>query len=228
MAPSDGRRLISADDHIDLHAVPKDLWEARLPKRFRDRGPRVVETADGPCWQSEGRLFGPYGRKEAGLRSAEDFGFRPSRPEERIKDLDADGVYAHVIYAPSTVALKFEDGELKVACLEAYNDWAAEFNRYDRNRLIALPDIASNDADAAAAELERCIAAGHRGASVSGTTDAIAKGIAPIFTQSWLRFWDIASEAKMPIHIHLAGGAPKRGKRGICLSRATRPDRRTR
>ncbi|MBW2269442.1 MAG: amidohydrolase family protein [Deltaproteobacteria bacterium] len=206
MAPSGERRLISADDHIDIHSMPKDLWQKRLPKRFRERGPRVVETDDGPFWQTEGRLFSPYGRKEAGLLAAENFGFRPSQPEERIKDLDADGVYAQVIYAPSTVALQFQDGELKLACLEAYNDWAVEFNRYDRNRLIALPDIASNDPEAAAAELTRCIAAGHRGASVSGTAGAIAKGIAPIFAQSWQRFWDIASEAKLPIHVHLAGG----------------------
>jgi len=206
MALNEATRLISADDHIDIHTLPGDLWEDRLPKRFRDRGPRVVETDDGPYWQSEGRAVSPYGRKDTGMLSADRFGFRPSQPEERIKDLDADGVYAHIIYGPTTTALQIQDSELKRACLQAYNDWAGEFNGYDRNRLIALPDIAANDPELATAELERCIAAGHRGASLSGTTGAITKGVEPIYAQSWLRFWDIASEANLPIHVHLGGG----------------------
>ena len=206
MALDDTARLISADDHIDIHTLPADLWQTRLPARLRDRGPRVVETEDGPFWESEGRVVSPHGRKEAGMLAADRFGFRPSRPEERIEDLDADGVYAQVIYGPTTTALQIQDAELKIACLQAYNDWAAEFNRYDPNRMIALPDIAANDPEIAAVELERCLEMGHRGASLSGTTGAIAKGVEPVFAESWRRFWDIASEAKLPIHIHLGGG----------------------
>ena len=36
---SDLPRIISVDDHV---VEPPDLWTARLPERFRDRGPRVV------------------------------------------------------------------------------------------------------------------------------------------------------------------------------------------
>jgi hypothetical protein len=32
-------RVVSVDDHV---VEPPDLWERRLPKRLRDRGPRVV------------------------------------------------------------------------------------------------------------------------------------------------------------------------------------------
>jgi predicted TIM-barrel fold metal-dependent hydrolase len=202
----DDQKLISADDHMDLYVLPRDLWETRLPKALRERGPRVVETEDGEWWQAEGKTFTPYGRKSAGLLSAGDFGFRPSQPEERLKDMDRDGVYAHVIYSPTTTALRIDDGELKNACLRAYNDWAAEFNRYDRNRLIALPDIPSQDPVAAAKELERCIELGHRGAIISGTADARVRGVDPIFEPSWTRFWDIAEESVMPIHVHLGGG----------------------
>ncbi|NQZ98601.1 MAG: amidohydrolase [Myxococcales bacterium] len=206
MALAPDQRLISADDHMDIYVLPKDLWESRLPEEFRSAGPRVVDTDDGPYWQSEGRTFGPYGRKAKGFISANDFGFRPSQPEERLKDMDRDGVYSHVIYSPTTTALQFQDPALKVACLAVYNDWAAEFNRHDRNRLIALPDIPSSSPDAASAELLRCIENGHRGAIISGVAGAIAKGIDPIFDDSWHRFWDIAEEARTPIHIHLGGG----------------------
>jgi predicted TIM-barrel fold metal-dependent hydrolase len=200
------QRLISADDHMDIYVLPKDLWESRLPEKFRENGPRVVETDDGPYWQSEGRTFSPYGRKAKGFISATDFGFRPSQPEERLKDMDRDGVYSHVIYSPTTTALQFQNAELKVECLKAYNDWAAEFNEHDRNRLIALPDIPSNDPGDAAAELERCIEKGHRGAIISSVAGTIVRGVEPIFNESWHRFWDIAEESKFPIHVHLGGG----------------------
>ena len=206
MALSPDQRLISADDHMDIYVLPKDLWESRLPAKYRDAGPRVVETDDGPYWQSEGRTFSPYGRKSKGFISANDFGFRPSQPEERLKDMDQDGVYSHVIYSPTTTALQFQDPELKIECLKAYNDWAAEFNRHDHNRLIALPDIPSSSPDAAAVELTRCIENGHRGAIISGVAGTIAKGVEAIYEDSWHRFWDIAEETKTPIHIHLGGG----------------------
>jgi predicted TIM-barrel fold metal-dependent hydrolase len=200
------QKIISADDHMDLYVLPRDLWETRLPANLRDAGPRVVETEDGEYWQAEGRTFTPYGRKSANLLSAGDFGFRPSQPEERLRDMDRDGIYSHVIYSPTTTALRIDDPTLKNACLAAYNDWAAEFNQYDRNRLIALPDIPSQDPKAAADELLRCAKLGHRGAIISGTADARLRGVEPIFEDSWLRFWDVAEEAGMPIHVHLGGG----------------------
>src|SRR2546425_349192 len=43
-------RIISADDHIDLPWLPKDLWEKRVPAQWRQRGPKVVDTPDGQFW----------------------------------------------------------------------------------------------------------------------------------------------------------------------------------
>lgn len=43
-------RIISADDHIDMQWLPRDLWRKRVPQSWRDRAPKVVETADGPYW----------------------------------------------------------------------------------------------------------------------------------------------------------------------------------
>ena len=40
-------RFISADDHIDLRWLPKDLWTERLPAALRERGPRVIENEKG-------------------------------------------------------------------------------------------------------------------------------------------------------------------------------------
>ena len=43
-------RIISADDHIDLQWLPKDLWQKRVPLPLQERAPRVVDTPDGPYW----------------------------------------------------------------------------------------------------------------------------------------------------------------------------------
>ena len=40
MANKMAYRFISADDHIDLRWLPKDLWTERLPARLRERGPQ--------------------------------------------------------------------------------------------------------------------------------------------------------------------------------------------
>jgi hypothetical protein len=43
--------------------MPVDTWSSRLPKQWRDRGPRVEETPDGPYWFCDGVLaqivYGP-------------------------------------------------------------------------------------------------------------------------------------------------------------------------
>jgi hypothetical protein len=54
-------RIISADDHIDLQWLPKDLWQKRVPSAWRDRAPKVVETADGPYWVCGGDRWDPWG-----------------------------------------------------------------------------------------------------------------------------------------------------------------------
>lgn len=45
--------LISADSHINEHP---DLWQTHLPERFKDRGPRTVDSSNGgQGWTLEGQ-----------------------------------------------------------------------------------------------------------------------------------------------------------------------------
>ena len=37
-----GYHIISADDHIDMPWLPKDLWQRRVPARWRERAPKVI------------------------------------------------------------------------------------------------------------------------------------------------------------------------------------------
>jgi len=44
--------LISADDHLDIHAMPPDVWSSGLPQDWRERGPHVEDTPEGQYWFS--------------------------------------------------------------------------------------------------------------------------------------------------------------------------------
>jgi predicted TIM-barrel fold metal-dependent hydrolase len=194
--------VISADDHLDIHAMPPDVWSSRLPAEWREKGPRVEDTDDGPWWFCEGRRISPSGRKEKGYISANDHGFRPGQPQTRLEDMDRDGVRAQVVYGPTCTQLRIADAALHEQVANVYNEWAAEFQSVDPNRLILLADLPSYDPEVARKELERCAKLGHRGAIVSST---VGRG-KPLFDEVWDGFWDTAQEIGIPIHVHLSGG----------------------
>jgi predicted TIM-barrel fold metal-dependent hydrolase len=201
-------RIISADDHMDFHVLPPNLFVDRVPKHLVGRVPRVVDTAEGPFWEAEGRRLGPSGRKTKGLIVHEDHGFRPGIPERRLEDMDRDGIYTHVIYGPPG-GIPLEDRELRAACLRAYNDWANEFNAVDRSRLVVLALLPGHDPKAAAEELRRVAPLGHKGALFGN----IFESTAPIFEEPWEPFWATANEVGIPIHFHLGGGCSSLGPR---------------
>jgi uncharacterized protein len=193
-------RVVSADDHMDLHVLPPSLWTERLPAALRDRAPRVVDTPDGPTWQADGRILGPSGRKIAGAIDKHKLGFRPGNPKQRLEDLDRDGVYSSVIYGPPK-GIPFPEQTLADACLRAYNDWADEFNATDRNRLVVLAQLPSHSPQPAIDELRRVAKLGHRGAVIN-----LHESPEPVFFEGWERFWAAANEVEIPIHFHLGGG----------------------
>jgi predicted TIM-barrel fold metal-dependent hydrolase len=193
-------KIISSDDHMDLNVLPPDLFVERVPAALRDRAPRVVETAEGKFWQAEGRTLGPSGRKAAGLIVVKDHGYRPGDPKARLEDMDQDGVYCQIIYGPPT-GFALEDKALKLEVERAYNDWAAEYNATDPNRLVLLAQIPGWDAGVAAEETRRVAKLGHKGAQI-----AVHESPDPLFEPAWEPFWAAVEEAQIPISFHLSGG----------------------
>lgn len=193
-------KIISADDHMDLNVLPVDLWQERLPRALREAGPRVVKTDGDAFWQAEGVSWGPSGRKEKGYIEKRAFGFRPSTPALRLEDMDEDGVQAQVIFGPPQ-GFRTKDSALGIACFQAYNDWAIEFNRAAPDRLVALPMLPVADPAIATAELQRVAALGHKAVQV-GPFQAKE----PVFETGWEAFWATAEETGLPICLHIGGG----------------------
>jgi len=206
--------VYSCDDHLDLYAVPPELWQSRLPRADAERGPRVV-TRDGErVWLCDDQVIGRSGRSAGGAvaknlsaigrAGIEDDGYRAGNPALRLQDLDRDGVSASVIYGPLSLGFPIDDPALQSACYAAWNDWAVEeFNAVAPDRLCVLAFLPSHSPDAAAAELVRSAARGHRGAIV-GVFDI------DVGDPAWDPLWATAQETGLPISFHIRGGTSSR------------------
>jgi predicted TIM-barrel fold metal-dependent hydrolase len=206
--------IYSCDDHLDLSAVPPQLWESRLPRGLAERGPRVVEGDKGRQWVCEDRVIGRSGMPKnatqvkafsaIGRAGIDDDGYRAGTPKLRLDDMDRDGLAVSVVYGPLSLGFPITDDELQIATYAAWNDWAVEeFNAVAPDRLYALAFLPGASADAAAAELERSAAIGHRGAII----DAFRIDLGD---PAWDRLWSVAEATGLPISFHINGGiSPK-------------------
>jgi len=143
-------------------------------------------------------------------------------PAIRLGDMDADGVDAQVI-SPTPVFFGYDRpaGEaVKVARI--FNDLMLELAS---DRLIPFCQVPLQDPDAACAELDRCLAAGHRGVEIGnhvGDRDLDDEGVvtflqhcaaagAPVFVHPWdmpegprLNRWMARWLTGMPAETHLS------------------------
>ena len=94
--------VISVDDHI---VEPPHTFEGRVPMKFADRAPRVVDTDDGgQTWMYDGHSLPNVGFNAVVGRPVGEYGFEPARFDEmrrgawdihaRVTDMDLNGVYA--------------------------------------------------------------------------------------------------------------------------------------
>lgn len=206
-------RLISADDHIDLRYLPRDLWETRVPAAVRHCMPRVEPTERGPAWICGDRVWGPWGTttsKEVGRRSALERGgvfeegvLRPTTPHLRLADMDRDGVDATVMYGP-IAPLLVEDPVARQHCYAAYNDWLIEFCQAEPRRLIGAGMLPVDDPAAARRELLRLAERGLRHVMLLA-----AAATPPMYHPAWEPFWAAAAETGIPVGLHLYVGASK-------------------
>jgi predicted TIM-barrel fold metal-dependent hydrolase len=114
--------------------------------------------------------------------------------------MERDNLWASVIYGPLAIGLPIDDPELQRACYAVWNDWAIEeFNAVAPERLCVLGFLPSTSPEAAAAELLRCAALGHRGAIL----DVFEVDLTD---PAWDRLWAAGAETGLPISFHLKGG----------------------
>ncbi len=210
-------QVISTDDHA---VEPPDLWQKRLPAKFKEHGPKVVRSQDGTdrwtiAGEPQGRsawLSVRAGRYDSFPRNWDEVPAAIKDPKERTKDMDRDGVDAHVLF-PNTAGgiagqslAKVRDLEASLACVQVYNTWLAqEFCAAAPDRLVPLCILPIWDLKAAVAELQRARKLGHKGLVLSSAPDQ-ALGLPHLNERHWDPLWAAAQDLGMPVNIHILTG----------------------
>ena len=202
-------RLISADEHIfEL----SDMWTTRVEPRFKDRAPRIEKMEDGGDWWvtdgqrgisvasgvNTGKRFD--GMEHLGI-VAQLENVRPGAydPEERLKDMDLDGIEASIMYPNQGLMLyALPDTELVHALMQTYNDWLAEYCKVAPNRLMGIAMVILDDIEWAMSELERSQKMGLVGAMIP----VYPVPNRPYHLPQYEPFWAAAQDLGIPLSLH--------------------------
>jgi predicted TIM-barrel fold metal-dependent hydrolase len=201
-------RLISSDSHV---TIPVTAWQEYLPEGLRDKAPRIESTDEGDFTVFEGRrtpintLNNLAGKKpeefSLNVRKLEDQRNGASDPHERLKDMDIDGVDAEVLYVGGP--LQTADTELRLASVDGYNRWLADYSSVAPKRLLGMGAVPLDTPEMAVAEIRKIKELGLAGAYI------------PLFPQegdygqeAWNPMWEAFIETGLPIGLHVGGRRP--------------------
>ncbi len=213
--------IIDADGHI---LEPLDAWEKYIDPAYRDRALRVRRHDGREVLELDGKpsrffdirtltglgAMGKNSQEIAELMEQSYPGNAPfgsMDPKERVALLDQEGIAKAILY-PSlglTWECELEDAELSLAYAQAYNRWLCDFCADSDGRLIAIAHISLADPVKAAAELERSVRAGARGAFVAPYTLTRIPHAHPDHDT----FWATAQDLDVPVAIHPMAEHPK-------------------
>ncbi len=208
--------VISVDDHL---VEPPDMFAGRLPARYADRAPRIVDTADGrEIWTFEDEEYSQVGMNAMAGRRPETVQFEPGRfadmrpgcydIEARIKDMDLNGVWASLNF-PSMITgfcgrvfSQAKDPALGLAVTKAWNDWLFEaWWQPHPERIIPLGITFLTDPVEAVREIHRNAERGFRAITLPERPHRI--GLPSLFTGYWDPIVAACAETGTVICLHV-------------------------
>jgi len=209
--------IIDADTHV---TETPEVWTSRAPASMRDRVPRIETSARGTQrWVlggNQGMLANPGMTATAGRggfknppKSFEEMHPGAYDAKARLKYMDEMGIWAMVMYPNvggfgAQQFLKLNDPELMLTCVQIYNDWQTEWASADSRRLLPITSIPFWDVAAAAKEVRRCAAMGHRGILFTGEPQYFGQPL--LGDPQWSPLWEAAVESDLPISFHVGSG----------------------
>lgn len=195
----------SGDSHL---VEPDDLFSSSLPAEYAERMPRSVRDPDG-AWETiyvDGQQF----RRRLPSRDrqlTDENGLTvPERapgandPVLRLKDLDAEGIWAELIYPSLGIwTSSIRDPALLAAGARAINDWAIEFQR-NSPRYVCAATIPYLTVESAVAEVHRVKDLGFYAASLPVKPSIDGDDW---HRTSWEPLWDALTETGLVISFHI-------------------------
>ena len=216
--------VIDVDTHI---TEPADLWISRVPAKWADLVPRVERINDRDYWVIDGkRTLAPGSVSMAGHdghppkqypATYADIPAAAYDATARLAHMDAEGIYAQVLYPNvggfgSQNFLRMDNAELKLACVQAYNDFLAEWASADKRRLIPVCALPFWDVAQSVAEIERCAGLGHKSVLFPSQPQDFRQPA--LHDTYWDPVWAVAQALGLPISFHIGGQAALGVKEG--------------
>jgi predicted TIM-barrel fold metal-dependent hydrolase len=131
--------IISVDDHV---VEPAHVFEGRIPSKFAEQAPHIVEEDGAHVWYYDGVRRADVGLNAVVGRPIAEASFEPKRFEDmrkgawdidaRVHDMDLNGIYASVNFPsglPGFAGQRLQLGhepELGLAVVRAWNSWLLE------------------------------------------------------------------------------------------------------
>jgi predicted TIM-barrel fold metal-dependent hydrolase len=214
----EGLRVIDADTHLtEAH----DLWTSRAPAKFKDRVPHIEHIGGRPMWVVDGSELGfaggggvidRDGNKGRALEAL--YEWTQDRihlgafdPKARIEVMDDSGIWAQICF-PNSVGLGgqglsdvVKDPELRLLCVQIYNDAIAEIQAESNLRLLPMPIMPAWDIAASVIEAERVAGMGLRGINLTSDTQDL--GAPDLASLEWDPLWDVCADLHLPVHFHI-------------------------
>ena len=197
-----GSPVISADSHIQ---EPLELYEERLPKKYRHRTPRTMTDSDGAVYRViDGKRPRRIDIAESRLNEDDqnrEFRGDPSGGRDirkRLSDQDRDGICAEVIYPNQSLFLyNSPDSGYQLALAKAYNTWLWELLAVDKDRFVPVAIVPVANLDGAATEAHRVAKLGYRALKIP-----ITMADRPYNDPAYTPFWAICEDAGLVVSFH--------------------------
>lgn len=133
--------------------------------------------------------------------------------EPRLHLMDELGIWAQIVY-PNVVGLGGErfsmvkDDELRLVCVQIWNDAMAELSRRSGGRLNPMALFPWWDVRAAVTEIERAHELGLKG--VNTTSDPQVAGVPDLADGYWEPLWDVCEGLGLPVNFHIGSSQTQR------------------
>ena len=217
-------KVIDADTHL---TEPHDMWLKRAPAALRDRVPQVKMLNGQRCWVIDGdKSIGTGAHPNSAILKnggkvreldrflklqIEDVHTGSFSIPERLRVMDETGIHAQIVY-PNILGFGGQatakvDPELRLACVQIYNDAMAELQAESRDRLFPMALLPWWDVQAAVKETERCVAMGLRGININSDphehNDDAGNPIPDLGHPHWDPLWEVCQDQALPINFHI-------------------------
>jgi len=207
-------RVIDVDTHI---SEPPDLWTSRVSKKWGDQVLHVKwdERLNGLAWFiGDERIAAAPSVAMAGWKLPP-----PSNPPtyedahpgaydavERLKLMDEEGIYAHLLYPNvggfgSGRFLKLKDPALMLESVRAYNDFAVDWSVPGKGRLVPLCVLPFWDVEESVKELRRAANLGHKGVIFTSQPHVFDQPM--LADPHWNPVFATAQDLQLPVNFHI-------------------------